>query len=233
MNKVRLWLFPVSALFAAGIALGGSAHAGLIYDLDHEFSGATEPSGDAPWLQAEFSQEVANTVRLNMRDLTLQNGEFVREWYFNFNPGKAVTDLNVSHVSGVEANEVSLAENEFRASGNGYFDILFDFPERQRDRFGVGSESIYDFTLDGLVFDDFEFVSVGGPEGKTGFGSAAHVGGIGEDSGWIAPSNGDTNGGTPPAEIPEPGMLGMFGLGLLGLGWAAIRRRNADRADSR
>ena len=36
---------------------------------------------------------------------------------------------------------------------------------------------------------------------------------------------GGEDGSTPPADIPEPGMMALFGIGLMGMGLSAIRRK--------
>jgi hypothetical protein len=42
-------------------------------------------------------------------------------------------------------------------------------------------------------------------------------------SGFVRLANGDT----PPFQVPEPSIIALFGLGLLGIGWALRRRRQA------
>ena len=54
-----------------------------------------------------------------------------------------------------------------------------------------------------------------------------HVQGIGETGGSEAFINKPSAGGSvPPAEVPEPGTLLLFGAGLLGAGLARARRKN-------
>lgn len=64
-----------------------------------------------------------------------------------------------------------------------------------------------------------------------GSGSHSHYPGCGHDggdtggtSGGETDPTGSSSGGT---SVPEPGMLGMFGLGLAGLAFARRRRRAA------
>ena len=47
-------------------------------------------------------------------------------------------------------------------------------------------------------------------------------GGHGSSSGWSGSSSGGSSSGT---QVPEPGMLGIFGAGLLAVGAARTRRR--------
>lgn len=205
----------------------------LTHDLNQEFSGGSDPEGMSPWLKATFDDSIggANTVQLTMDAANLVDGEFTSGWYFNVNPSLDITDFSVAYVSGQMANSATFATDAYKADGDGFFDLLFDFPPPPGDfasKFTSGETSVYNITYSGnLTVDDFDFGSVGGDKGS--FTSAAHVQGIGPNdglSGWIG------SGFTPgpgPGVVPEPASVAMWGFGLFVGGVVGLRRRRAVR----
>ena len=183
------------------------------------------PEGTAPWITATFDDSFggANTVRLTMSANNLVDSESIASWFFNFDPLLDPTDLIITAVSigAIGTTVVDTGANLFMADGDGFFDIMFDFPPppgNEPARFTAGETVVYDFTyIAPLTVDDFDFGSeLGGGSGV--FNSAAQIQGIGpqdNDSGWI---------GTP---VPEPGTGALLSLGLVIL--SARRRRSSRR----
>ena len=195
----------------------------ITFNLDVEFSGATAPAGSSPWVTATFEDVVGGGVQLTINALNLTGTEFISEFYFNLDPAKNAA-LFLPGVPGggtqTDWNSISAGSNAFKADGDGFFDFVVDFPP-PGDRFTAGETFIVNWGAGtGLTTADFNFASVDGPVGKTGFHAAAHVHGIGADgaySGWI---------GAGPAPVPDGGAtLVLLGLGLMGL--SAWRGRSA------
>src|SRR5688500_8097342 len=79
----------LASSFLAAAFLAAPSHAAVVtYNLDVEFSGATAPSGPAPWATASFDDSYGgpNTVRLTMTTGGLTGSEFLSGWYFNLDP---------------------------------------------------------------------------------------------------------------------------------------------------
>lgn len=209
MKRLLLFVTLVMGVIALSLPVQATS---LVMELNHEFSGATPPVGEGPWLKAVFDDGgTAGSVTLTLEAVGLTDNEFVTEWDFNFNPDLDLASLVINQTNGVTAG-ISTEVNDFKADGDGYFDIEFLFPS-SGSRFGADSVATFEITAADLTADAFNFVSVNGPVGKTGFLTAAHIQGIGPDSeasGWIAP-------GDPGAVIPEPSTVFLFGIGLLGI----------------
>jgi hypothetical protein len=77
-------------------------------------------------------------------------------------------------------------------------------------------------------------LAIASPAFAGNHGHSSSSGWTGSTSGWTnsSTSGGHTgstsgNGSTSGTQVPEPGMLGLAGLGLIGLGAIRMRRRRA------
>ncbi len=214
INRIIITVFGVIIiLFLLLGAMGSQAEATAItFELYFEFSGATPPSGVAPWITATFDDSFgdANTVRLTMSTNNLEGTEFVSGWYFNFDDFLDVNQLIFTDVDTSDSvPTIKLGKNEFKADGDGKYDILFEFVNGS---FTAGETLVIDITYNSEIFaSDFEFWS--DPDGGHGpYLTAAHVQGIspdGDNSGWIAT---DTS-----TQVPEMQAIYLLGISMIGV----------------
>lgn len=204
---------------AAGLLTAATAASAdfLAIELGVEYSGATAPSGEAPWLRAEFSSSTAGEVDLKLISLLNTEGEKITTWAFNLDPALNPNNLQITHDAGQAPSSVTTGENFFKAAGDGFLDVLFQFPS-SGDTFGKGETAEFTITsTDPITAASFAYLSINGPLGKTGFMSVAHVQGIGPggaESGWIAPT-----------VVPLPAPVMLSGAGLLLAGGVSVWRR--------
>ena len=211
------WARVTSLVLVLQVVLAAGAEGAIVtFQLGKEFSGATPPAGSAPWLTATFDDGgSAGSVTLMLTATNLTGDEDVEEWYLNLDPALDSTELSFSLASktGVfDDPTVSLGADQFKADGDGNYDILFAFASGPPSkRFTAGDSIQYTVTdIAGLTAGSFDFLSA--PNGGHGpFLVAAHVRSIGpdEDSGWVT--------------APEPASVGLLALGLGAV--AALRRR--------
>jgi len=214
-------LSPLAGVLLVG-SLGSpgiSSAADYIYRFDTTFSG-TSPSSSGPWLDALFHDVASGTVSLTISNNGLTGTEYVSGLYFNLNPNLDPTSLSFQFTGG-DAGSVPLniftGVNQFKADGDGKYDILFDFNTANGFRFEAGDYLVYTISgipsLNGL---DFNFLSA--PAGGAGpFLAAAHIQSIGQgDSGWVRPTD-----FVPFTPVPEPSALALFALSFAFL----IKRR--------
>lgn len=189
------------------------------------------PDGSSPWLVATFTQTGSNTGTLTLTsDLSasdflqgLSSTKSTIGWAFFLNQ----TLAGISCSSGdCASNNVLFGGSYNSGPVTGGFNLAFGWSSGSR--FQIGSSAIYDLTFaNSLTGDPFGLNS-------DNWSSVAHVQGIGPNgscSGWIVSGTGTPQGGTsctgvPPPNVPEPGTLGIFGLGILLAGlFVGLRRR--------
>ncbi len=224
------WLIVlVLGLGFSGLARAIPALFSTTINLGTVYAGNT-PDGTAPWLTATFTSYIGSTTGtltltsdLNDSDFLqgLQNSNAAVGWAFYLDQSLSV----VSCGSGTCANNTLFGGSYNTGPVPGVFNLAFGWSSG--NRFDSGDSAIYNLTfttgLTGLPF-----------VADSNFSSVAHVQGItGGCSGWIV--NGDAGGAggdgpctstPPPTTVPEPSVLGMFGLGLIGiLVFVGLRRR--------
>jgi MYXO-CTERM domain-containing protein len=194
-----------------------------IMNLGQTFSdGAVAPGGSPPWMIITTSNHPTGAVLLEFEATNLINHEFVSEWVLNLDPALDPSQLVFStpqQTGSFVLPTIQTGTDQFKADGDGWFDIQFLFSTSNTDpdavRFTAGDKLSYLVTLAGQpsgTLDEGSLHFLSAPGGGNGpFYSAAHIQATGYccgGSAWIA-------------NVPEPGSTLLGGLGLLAL----LRRR--------
>jgi hypothetical protein len=200
----------------------------LLYSLDAEFSGGTAPSATPPWVYISMNDfNATGSVQVTITAPGLSATENILSLYMNLAPTLDPEDLTFTFGSKSRAAmttpTIDTGVNEFKADGDGKYDILFNFAPGGPPQTFVNGDSIT-YTIGGIASLDvnsFNFNSA--PAGGHGpFRMAAHVQntGGGEASGWIA-------GPEPSIVVPEPSSLAIVLLGAISAAaWSIVRRRS-------
>jgi len=211
-----------AALLAAVAAIPAQA-ATVTFQYTQSF-GTTPPIGPSPYATAVFDDGgSAGSVTLTMTATSTIGAADITGMYFNLVDDSTATlnGLGFSYVSGPEAtNGVGVGTNAYRADGDGYYDILFDYPPPGGPaNFSAGDVSVYTITGAGLLASDFNVIGAPGPgAGNPGpFLSVARFQSTGTDG------NGSDWVGASP--VPVPAAVWLFGSGLLGLVGVARRKK--------
>lgn len=214
-----MFLFKrVMAGALAGLLMLPAAYAGMVrFDLNEEYTGATPPTGAAPWARATFASTTPGTVTLTLDRLLHDEGEYIAKWFFNLDPVQSFSGVLISQDAGPTAT-ISTGNDNRSAGGGAKFDLLFQFETVNNANRFDSSWSQALFTITGpawLTAESFAYLSAGSKSLLT----SAHVQGIGpqaQASGWIT-------GPEVPFHAPSPNAVALGGLGLLSLTLA--RRR--------
>jgi hypothetical protein len=208
-------------------------------ELNTVFAGGT-PNGNVPWLTATFTSSVGSKTGTLVMSLNTNAPDFIQGlnnknaavgWAFYLDQG--LSGLTCENNGGNCASNNALYNGSFNSGPvPGPFNLAFGWSAQ--DRFMSGDSATYELTfLDLLTGNPFV-------ESAGGWSSVAHIQGFPTNlgcgtSGWIVSGSGsgaqgnvcDPNPHTPPpVNVPEPGELGIFGLGLLFAGlFLGLRRR--------
>ncbi len=217
--------FIIAALTLLGGFLTSAAYAAII-TLEYDTSfGAVAPDGAAPWATAIFDDGgTAGSVTLTMSVASTVGDADLRSLYFNLDSLLDPTALSFNRTGGTGPSSldtgISTGVDSFKAGGDGFYDILFDFPTSNQGggskRFNAGEGLTYEISgIGSLTANDFNFLS--SPSGGAGpFRSAGQflsTGPLGEDSDWVGVS-----------AVPVPAAVWLFGSGLLAFAGVARRK---------
>ena len=202
-------------MFSAAGARAGS----FFFQYTNVYAG-TKPEGSPAWINSLISDVSPGTVQLKISASGLASGEFLSAMFFNLDPNLNPAKLTFNYVSGsggFTLPTIKTGANDFKADGQGKYDIDFTFSQKDGKQFTGNEYVIYDITSSAftLTASDFDVLSTAAG-GCDEFLAAAEISGIPgtcdtTGTGWVAP------GGVTPA--PEPGDLALFALG--GAFWAA------------
>lgn len=209
-----------SAAACALLAMNVSA-ATVTFQYTESF-GAVTPDGPSPYATATFDDAgSAGSVTLTMQVASTVGAADVTEMYYNLNPSIDPTALSFTRVGGTGPLEVFVrtGRDQFRAGGDGFYDILFEMPPPPGSldgRFNAGEDLVFSIEFPGLTASDFNLF--GAPGGGLGpYLSVARFQSTGPDQ----------NGSDLVGAVPVPAAVWLFGSGLIGLVGIAARRKRA------
>lgn len=240
----------VGAALAVAISAGG-AHASPIGSwVDYQFSSYT---GNTNTVNAKITQTSANTLTFSLNQvgntgsLSTTVGEF-RAFYFSVADASLLSGVTIAGVPDVTdsvlnaglvtqipgaSNSDTQLNGSCGVANNCVFDVGVGFGTNGQDNPLILSTSFTYTRTAGLDLSAFFATSgdiMGARMKPFGDGrsskdacNATHAGCLVTTS---SSSSSSSSGGPGPQGVPEPGMLGIFGAALLGLG--LMRRRKAN-----
>jgi hypothetical protein len=219
-------------IFFAIMLVGAVSAKAITFNLNHEFSGATPPSGTPPWVTITITDNGAGIASLTIANSGLVGTEFNSITLVNIADAYRGTLTIVQSGSVGSFGSATISQqtgaqdssaNPFKADGDGFFDVAFAFKTDSGSTFGAGESVTYTITSSvlGLSALSFDLTSyTGGGNGV--WHAAAHVQGISPSgSGWI--------GDKPTGDVvPDGGStIALLGLALVGADYLRRRMINA------
>jgi hypothetical protein len=223
MNIKLLW---ASGLIAA--ALSATASGTIVYTLD---TGNSAVTGAGPYATVSVT-DAADGLSAAIEFDSLTNGGFL---YLMGDGGTADLNVNGTYTLGTvtETNSVSGFTTSFKDNTPGQVDGFGNFSLSLNNNDGfTDSATQISFMLTNTSGTPWASDAAVLTPNANGAIAAIHVFACktpcntGEGAAFTGFAAG-SGGSVPPEEIPEPGVLGLLGLGLLGLGVTVIRRRSA------
>ena len=211
------------------IVTGGKVSAAQM-DLNTVFStGAVPPySTNTPWLEYRLDNLGPNSVLFTLTATNMTGTEKIGGFYFNFNDTLSLPDLSFSapiiNAGSFTVPTISKGMNNFKADGDGYYDVLlsFDTSGGLPAYFGNGDSLSYLLTYSGSgTMTDASFAFLSAPGGGWGpYYAAAHIQSTpngGSGSAWLASLE------VTYAPIPEPATAAILTVGLAVLSLRRMR----------
>jgi hypothetical protein len=212
-RKMAVLVVLMPLMFSAVGARAGS----FFFQFTNVYAG-TRPEGSPAWVSSLFSDVSPGTVQLKISANGLSGGEFLSAMFFNLDPGLSPAKLVFNYVSGsggFTLPTIKTGANDFKADGQGKYDIDFTFSQKTAKEFSGTDYVIYDISSSAFMLSasDFDVLSTAAG-GCDEFLAAAEISGIPgtcdtTGTGWVAP------GGLTPT--PEPRAFTLLALlgGLL------------------
>jgi hypothetical protein len=221
--------------FAILLGTAGTAKADVVFELDVVFENGGGAFGSYVPLVATFQNMGADTVQLTLQanfgvaPPAGTTNPHVKVWTFNVldsfvDPmGQSLTSGDFMVTSGgALVTSIGVKKDDFKADGDGFFDIEINFDGVNFDQ---NDTIVIKITDPGLDETDFLSYSVGGDKGA--YYSAAHIGGgQGGNSFWVGAD--DEGGGGQEPGVPAPPAFLLFAVGAVGMGTMTWRRRKAS-----
>jgi hypothetical protein len=211
----RIFNRCVTLIIALGLWIAGSMEAdcAITFAFTDSFSG-TPPGTASPWLTATLSQFAVNEVMVTVAlPNTLPPGAFLDTLYLNYDPAANASLLAVTG-PGINSNNNGPAtwaagNNQFKADGDGYYDLMLSLPNPSHSAFGLSGSSTASYIIDGPANGQITPLSFYPYTSEKGGGTgqyliAAHLQGYG-NSAWLD--------GT--VALPEPNFSSVAGLLLV------------------
>ncbi|HTI72193.1 MAG TPA: hypothetical protein VMF06_19610 [Candidatus Limnocylindria bacterium] len=216
-------------LAALVIGAGFTARAdSLVYGYDTAYTDKYTPAGEAPWIQATFTDIEKGVIKLEVKALSLSKDEFVSTWGFNVNPELDPTTFDFELISSFnydskESTVFTKGQDSVSAGGSVALDFDLNFGNHT---FGVGSDVVFYIKSDKpLSVADFYFATEGK---KSGYYSAAHIQGLADGkSAWVEPTATFDTGEVVITPVPEASTLAAIGFvgAVAGFGFVRARRQ--------
>ena len=219
------------AAIAIGLSLPGrvqAATSAFVYQFTDVFQGSA-PEGTPPWISTAFSDISPGVVQMTITAEGMTTAESLSSLLLNLNPTDNPKNLSFSYVSSTGSfthPTVTTGENQFKADGDGKYDIDLSFSDKTSKIFSTGDSITIDITsstpgLDALDFDALSKPSAGGagPFLAAAEFQCTTTPSITE---WVAP--------VALTPVPEPGTIGIFAAGATLLAAAKWRKSRSARA---
>ena len=233
IDKLTLSNLTFGSALVLGLAFAGSANAGFVSctgdDPEYDISDAVTPSTDCSILDPIGDNTNDFVGRNDSSRWTVNQEAFFDydDWLFE---GRWQYDKDQEKLVVGEGDEFTGLFSFDGDAQSGDWKLTGDFWDSNSDLMFVLKDGA-DTNLVGYLIQEFvesgtyesPFTDPPFPTGNDNARDISHI------SIYYREGDGNGNGnGTPPAEVPAPGVLGLFGLGLLGLGWITMSRRKID-----
>lgn len=184
------------------------------------------PDGPTPYAEAIFDDGGATgTVTLTLSVATTVGSSDITGMYFSLDPALDPGLLSFTRIGGdgptAADTQIRTGIDAFRAGGDGFYDIFFDFPPAPGGDdalFNAGESLVYEISMPGLTAQSFAFTGIAGP-GAGNPGPFLSVARFQRRSSFVG----------AVSAIPIPAAVWLFASGLLGLAGIAIRKQAVNR----